>query len=315
MRNKIDLRKLPPLNALRGFEAATRRQSVREAADELCLTHPAVSYQIQVLEQDLGVELFSRAGRSLAPTAEGKLLYGYVRQALEMLIEGAESVRRTRADAPLRVQTYVTASIRWLARKLPDFVAAHPDINILLTTIAFDWAFDDTIADVGLVYCEKNPGAEYHWIPLFDYRLHAVCSPELAKRLGNAPTPAAVLELPLVAIYSEAHHWDLWCESAQLEYSAKPAIVVDTLAVALEIALEGRGVALVNGPFDTDHLESGRLVKPVAHEYACPGSWGAICRKESLDNARVSAFMNWLVQVAAPAQATGGLPRPRGTTS
>jgi LysR family glycine cleavage system transcriptional activator len=224
-------------------------------------------------------------------------------------------VRRTRADAPLRVQTYVTASIRWLARKLPDFVAAHPDINILLTTIAFDWAFDDTIADVGLVYCEKNPGAEYHWIPLFDYRLHAVCSPELAKRLGNAPTPAAVLELPLVAIYSEAHHWDLWCESAQLEYAVKPAIVVDTLAVALEIALEGRGVALVNGPFDTDHLESGRLVKPVAHEYACPGSWGAICRKESLDSARVSAFMNWLVQVAAPAQATGGLPRPRGTTS
>jgi LysR family glycine cleavage system transcriptional activator len=296
---KIDLRKLPPLNALKGFEAATRRQSVREAADELFLTHPAVSYQIQVLEQDLGVELFSRAGRSLAPTAEGRLIYRYVRQALETLIEGVESVRRARADSPLRVQTYVTASIRWLARKLPDFVAAHPDIRILLTTYAFDWAFDDTIADVGLVYCEKTPGPDYHWIPLFDYRLHAVCSPALARQLGPAPTPAALLELPLVAIYSEAHHWDLWCESAQLEYNAKPAIVVDTLAVALEIALDGRGVALVNGPFDTDFLAAGRLVQPVAHEFVCPGSWGLICRRESQDNPRVKAFMDWLVRAAA----------------
>ena len=84
MRAKIDLRKLPPLNALKGFEATSRRQSVRDAADELCLTHQAVSYQIQVLEEELGVALFSRSGRSLVPTPEGKLLYKYVRSALEM---------------------------------------------------------------------------------------------------------------------------------------------------------------------------------------------------------------------------------------
>lgn len=301
MGSKIDLRKLPPLNALKGFEAATRRQSVREAADELCLTHPAVSYQIQVLERDLGIELFSRAGRSLAPTEEGRLLYRYVRQALEILIDGAETVRRTRANSPLRVQTYVTASIRWLARKLPDFVAARPDIKILLTTYAYDWPFDDTIADVGLVYYEKPPGPEYHWVPLFDYRLHAVCSPALAAKLGPAPTPAALLKLPLVGIYSEAHHWDLWCESAQLQFDVDPAIVVDTLAVALEIALDGRGVVLVNGPFDTDHLAAGRLVTPVSHEVVCPGSWGLICRQELRDNPRVKAFMDWLVSISASA--------------
>jgi len=69
--SKIDLRKLPPLNALKGFEATTRRHSVREAADELCVTHPAVSHQIQLLENDLGVQLFSREGRSIVPTPEG----------------------------------------------------------------------------------------------------------------------------------------------------------------------------------------------------------------------------------------------------
>ena len=305
MRNRIDLRKLPPLNALKGFEATTRRESVREAAEELCLTHPAVSYQIQVLEQDLGVPLFSRTGRALVPTAEGRLLYKHVRHALETLIEGAEVVRRTRAGTPLRVQTYVTASIRWLARKLPDFVGSHPDIRILLTTCAFDWDFDDSIADVGLVYCPAPPPAEYHWIPLFDYTLFPVCSPLLAARLGSAPSPADLLDLPLVEIYSEPHNWDIWFEAAQLVYATRPAIVVDTLAVALEIALEGRGVALVNGPFAQDDLAAGRLVRPVRHEVTCPGGWGLICRKEGLDNERIRTFMDWLVARAAPIGSPG----------
>jgi LysR family glycine cleavage system transcriptional activator len=294
LRNKIDLRKLPPLNALKGFEATTRRESVREAAEELCLTHPAVSYQIQVLEQDLGVPLFSRTGRSLVPTEEGRQLYKHVRSALEMLIEGAESVRRTRAGTPLRVQTYVTASIRWLARKLPDFVAQYPETRLQLSTCAFDWDFDDSSADVGLVYCAEAPGPEYRWVPLFEYTLKPVCSPALATLLGPAPSPLKLLEQPLVEIYSEQHNWDIWFEAAHLQYSTQPAIVVDTLAVALEIALEGRGVALVNGPYAEEDLAAGRLVQPVQHQVTCPGAWGLICRQDAYANERVKTFMDWL---------------------
>jgi LysR family transcriptional regulator, glycine cleavage system transcriptional activator len=301
LRNKIDLRKLPPLNALKGFEATTRRESVREAAEELCLTHPAVSYQIQVLEQDLGVPLFSRTGRALVPTAEGRLLYKYVRHALETLLEGTESVRRTRAGTPLRMQTYVTASIRWLARRLPDFVALHPDIRIQLSTCAFDWNFDDSIADIGLVYCPEPPAPTYHWIPLFDYTLVPLCTPQVAGSLGATPTAADLLRLPLVEIYSEPHNWDIWFEAAQLAYSTRAAIVVDTLAVALEIALAGRGVALVNGPFAHDDVAAGRLVQPVQHQVTCPGAWGLICRQESYANERVRMFMEWLAGSAGVA--------------
>ena len=293
-RNKIDLRRLPPLNALKGFEATTRRESVREAADELCLTHPAVSYQIQVLEQDLGVPLFSRSGRALVPTDEGRLLYRHVRQALEILIEGAETVRRTRAGTPLYVQTYVTASIRWLARRLPDFVARHPDARVQLSTCAFEWEFDESNADVGLVYCAEPPGPAYHWVPLFEYVLTPVCSPALAARLGAQPQAADLLRLPLIQIYSEQHNWDIWFEAAGQEFVVQPAIVVDTLAVALEIALEGRGVALANGPYVDDDLASGRLVRPVQHQVTCPGAWGVICRAEALENERVRGFVDWL---------------------
>jgi LysR family glycine cleavage system transcriptional activator len=261
-----------------------------------------VSYQIQVLEQDLGVPLFSRTGRSLVPTAEGRLLYKHVRAALETLIEGAETVRRTRAGTPLRVQTYVTASIRWLARKLPDFVARHPDVRLQLSTCAFEWDFDESSADVGLVYCPEVPGPEYRWVPLFEYTLKPVCSPTLAARLGPAPTAAQLLDLPLVEIYSEQHNWDIWFEAAQLQYATRPAIVVDTLAVALEIALEGRGVALVNGPYAEDDLAAGRLVQPVQHQVTCPGAWGVICRQDAYTVERVKAFMDWLGGLATPIQ-------------
>ncbi len=295
---KIDLRKLPPLNALKGFEATTRRQSVREAADELCVTHPAVSHQIQLLENDLGVALFSREGRSIVPTAEGKLFYTFVRKALDMLVEGSETLRRSRAERPLRIQTYVTASIRWLAPRLPQFMAAHPDVRVLLSTCAPEWDFDESLGDVGLVYCEAPPGPEYHWVPLFDYSLFPVCSPALRARLPKTPEPIDLQSLPLVVIYSETRNWDIWYESANLSFVPNAHVVVDTLAVALQMALDGAVVALVNGPFVEDELADGRLVRPVSHQVRCPGGWGLICRQELRDNPRVRVFMDWFARVA-----------------
>lgn len=302
MPGKIDLRKLPPLNALKGFEATVRRASVREAAEELCLTHPAVSHQIQLLENDLGVPLFSREGRNIVPTPEGRLLYGHVRRALETLIDGSETVRRAHSGRPLRVQTYVTSSLRWLAPRIPQFVAAHPEIKLLLSTCAPDWEFDESLGDVGLVYCETPPGPEYHWVPLFDYTLFPVCSPALRARLPAQPKPKDLLELPLIVTYSETRNWDAWLESAGVQVVPEAPVVVDTLALALEMALDGSGVALVNGPFADADLKSGRLVIPVTHRVQCPGSWGLICRWDSRDNPRVATFMDWLVTTVTSAE-------------
>jgi LysR family transcriptional regulator, glycine cleavage system transcriptional activator len=295
---KIDLRKLPPLNALKGFEAAMRRQSVREAAEELCLTHPAISYQLQLLETDLGVDLFAREGRKIVPTREGELLYPFVRKALETLIEGAETLRRVRADTPLRIQTYVTSSVRWLARRMPSFIAAHPGIDIMLSTCSSEWDFDESLADVGLVYCEAPPDASFAWLPLFDYELFAVCAPALRARLPEQPKPADLLALPLVSLYSATRDWGVWFESAGVAYTTRSRIVVDTLAVALEIALDGRAVALANGPFVEDDLRSGRLVQPLAHTVKCPGGWGLICRREKQNDVRVRTFLDWVSRAA-----------------
>ncbi len=301
--SKIDLRQLPPLKALKGFEAATRRQSIRDAADELCLTHPAVSHQVQLVEDALGVQLFAQNGRHIISTEEGRILYPFVRAAFESLIEGVEAVHRNTLDKPLRVQTYVTASIRWLARRVPHFLQENPQIKLTLSTCAVEWEFDEVHADVGLVYCEVQPDpAKYHWVPLFDYSLFPVCSPALAATLKASPVAADLLTLPLVAIYTETRNWQTWFASTGVEFDpASPHMVVDTLAVALEMALSGEGVALVNGPFVDSDLASGRLVRPIDHMVTCPGGWGLICRKDMKENLRIRTFMDWIVTtISAP---------------
>ena len=238
------------------------------------------------------------------PTTEGKLFYTYVRKALDMLIEGSERLRRSQAERPLRVQTYVTASIRWLTPRLPAFMAAHPDVRLLLSTCAPEWDFDESLGDVGLVYCEAPPGPEYYWVPLFDYSVFPVCSPALRARLPENPEPRDLQGLPLVVIYSETRNWDIWFESAGVSFVPDSQVVVDTLAIALQMALDGTGIALVNGPFAEQELKDGRLVRPVAHQVRCPGSWGLICRQDMRDNDRVRVFMDWFASNAAAPGAT-----------
>ena len=294
--NKIDLRQLPPLKALKGFEAATRHQSIRDAADELCLTHPAVSHQVQLIEDALGIQLFAQDGRHIISTEEGKVLYPYVRAAFESLIEGVEAVHRNTLDKPLRVQTYVTASIRWLAKRVPQFLADHPEIKLTLSTCAVEWEFDDVHADVGLVYCESLPDpAKFYWVPLYDYALFPVCSPSMLEAMTPNPTAQDLMHQPLIAIYTEEQNWQTWFSSLNTDFQpAVPHILVDTLAVALEMALNGEGVALVNGPFVDADLASGRLVRPVDHQVLCPGAWGLICRKDMRENLRIRTFMDWI---------------------
>ena len=296
MHSKIELKKLPPLKALKGFEAATRHQSIREAADELCVTHPAVSHQVQLIEEALGVTLFAQEGRHIVSTEEGRVLYPFVRRAFELLLEGVEAVHRNALDKPLRVQTYVTASIRWLAKRVPQFLHDHPEVKLTLSTCAVEWEFDDVHADVGFVYCETTPDpGKFHWVPLFEYALFPVCSPDMRARMGTDPAAADLMSQPLVAIYTEVQNWQTWFQSAEVTYQPTvPYIMVDTLAVALEMALNGEGIALVNGPFVDQDLSSGRLVRAVDHRAICPGSWGLICRKDMRENLRIRTFMDWV---------------------
>ena len=118
----------------------------------------------------------------------------------------------------------------------------------------------------------------------------------MAADLGPNPRVSDLLSRPLIVIHTEARHWSTWFEAAGLTFDGTaPYMVVDTLAVALEMALNGEAIALVNGPFVDQDMAAGKLTRPVEHTATCPGAWGLICRKELKDSGRIKTFMDWII--------------------
>lgn len=299
MAGLIDFRTLPPLKALKGFEAAARLLSVRGAAEELSVTHPAVSHQLQVLEQDLGVKLFAREGRNIVLTTAGETYYACVKSALEQLALGSAEIRHKAQKPALRLQSYITFSIRWLAPRLIRFRSQHPDVELHLTTSGNGWEFDEAHADIGIIYQREALPDHLHWVKLFDSELFPVCSPTLLAGRTSQLTPKDLASYPLLTVYTEQKHWNWhrWFSAIGVEdHRTLSPVVVDTLIVALEMAGNGQGVALVNGPLVNDDLASGRLVRPIEQRVDAEGSWGVVCRKDMVGNPQVQTFIHWLQQ-------------------
>ena len=297
MATSLKFTKLPPLKALKGFESTARLRSFRKAAQELNLTHPAISHQIQSLEKNLGVKLFVRERRQAVLTPDGERFYPVVREALEILINGSEAIRRSTSLSTLRIQTYISVSLRWLSRRLPRFRTLNPGLRLQLLSSIHEQGFDEVNADIGLIYCNTPPAGHLHWIPLMQPRLFPVCSPELIDFGEQKLQPEDLLNYPLLTITSEAWQWQDWFGSAGLaSVKTDHAISVDSTVIALEMAMDGEGIALVNGPFADRDLKAGRLIQPVEHYAEGLGEWGLVCRKDTLHFPPVRAFTQWLRQ-------------------
>ncbi len=295
MATSLDFTKLPPLKALRGFESTARLRSYRKAARELSLTHPAISHQIKSLEKNLGVKLFVRKGRQAVLTSEGERFYPVAREALEILISGSEAVRRSTSQSTLRIQTYISVSLRWLSQRLPRFRALNPELQLQLISSIHEQGFDEVNADVGMIFCRTPPAEHLHWVPLIQPKLFPVCSPGLVGKYREKLKPEDLLKYPLLTITSEAWHWQDWFASAGLgKIETSHSISVDSTVIALEMAMDGEGIALVNGPFADKDLKAGRLIQPVAHYAEGLGEWGLVCRKDTLHYPPAQAFIEWL---------------------
>lgn len=296
MAGTISLRSLPPLNALKGFEAAARLGSFRAAADELNVTHAAISHQIRLLETDLAAPLFRREGRRVFLTPEGKLFYEHTRQALELLIAGAGILRHAHQDAELRIETYITVAIRWLSHRLPRFREKFPDILFSVNTHRTEWWFDETNTNVAVVYVDRPLPDSMRARRLFPGVLFPVCAPELiGSRMGEV-TAETLLDLPLIQVSSATGDWPRWFSAAGITPPERHRYQrVDTYALALEMALRGDGVAMLNGPFADDELSAGTLIRPVSYQAASGGEWAVVYWAKNARDRKVRSFVNWIL--------------------
>lgn len=290
-------RRLPSLSALRAFEAAARHSSFRAAADELSVTHSAISHQVKALEQEFGVPLFSRGGREVKLTEEGRILYPILRDAFDNILAGTDLLRRRQPSGSLTIQVYVTLAVKWLLPRLHDFAQSHPEIQVALSTSYTDWSFARGDVDAAILLVE-NRQSDLHYTPLGKTRFFPVCAPSLLE--GNTPiqTPQDLRHHRLLNVYPARRDWVDWLTAAGIpDLAPDPAgPSFDNYLLALEEAAAGSGVSMATPAFVRDDLERGRLVAPFDLMIDGRASWYFVCRRERKDEPRIARFRDWILR-------------------
>ncbi|MCC8670089.1 LysR family transcriptional regulator AmpR [Xanthomonas arboricola] len=246
-----------PLNALRAFEAAARHQNLTRAASELCVSQAALSHQIKALEQQLGSSLFHRLPRGVALTDEGAALAPVLGEAFDRVAATLERFADGRYREVLSVGVVGTFATGWLLPRLPAFHAAHPDIELRLSTHNNRVDLAGEGLDLAIRFGDGDwQGQIAH--ALMEAPFAPVCAPSMARGLR---TPADLAQLPLLRSY-RLDEWPQWFRAAGVaEVVARGAMFDSSLTLA-SAAAAGAGVALLPLPMFRQDLDAGRLVCP-----------------------------------------------------
>jgi LysR family transcriptional regulator, glycine cleavage system transcriptional activator len=288
------MRRLPSLKGLRAFEAAARHESFRAAAEELNVTHSAVSHLVKNLEAELETRLFHRIGRSVKLNEAGLLYAPVLKDAFERIADGTEAIRRLASNHGLVLQVYVSVAVHWMAPRLGRFRRDNPDLPLVLHTAFRDWAFDPGPADAGLVYA-SDLDPRWHHRMLHRSTVYPICSPDLITGDPGLKEPRDLAHHAMFQVYSDAADWRAWLEAAGVpDLAGGIGPKLDTQLLAHESALTGEGVALSLGPLMGRNLDDGHLVKPFDIEVPQTGAWYLVCRAELEGDPRIGRLYDWL---------------------
>lgn len=299
-------RRLPPLNAVRAFEAAARHLSFTRAAAELHVTPAAVSQQVKVLEDWCGAPLFRRLTRALALTEKGRAALPLLTEGFDRLAEGIERMRADLKSGLLTVSVPPSFGARWLLPRLGRFRAAHPafDVRIDATDELANFVTDGV--DVAVRYGVGDyPGLAVEC--LMAEVAFPVCSPALVA--GDPPlrNPADLCHHTLLHVQwkmedEAAPSWRMWLLAAGVEGvdpERGPRFTVENMAV--QAAIEGQGVALAGGTLVADDIRAGRLVRPFppSEREATAFSYYLVHPPRHARNPKVQAFCAWMKRETA----------------
>lgn len=287
---------MPSLQTLRAFEAAGRLKSYSKAADELGLTHGAVSHRIRELEQRLGQTLFRRVGNSMQLTPEGQKLDAQVRQGLSLLEQAFATTKAQPARAHIVLTAVPTIASTWLFARLGQYRAENPDIDIELRVSETLNDYKREGIDLGVRLGAGGwPGL--HAVKLFDEVLTPVCTPEYAERL-NLKTPADLARATLLR--NPWTPWARWFRAVGLDW---PEPVrgpkFDDGALLLRAASRGDGVALGRQWLAIDEVRAGRLVTPFDLAVRDEFAYWLVWPTGRAGSPHAAQFREWLAAQAA----------------
>lgn len=286
------MRRLPPLNAVRAFEAAARLQSFSRAAAELHVTHGAISRQVRLLEDWLGIPLFVRRPGQVRLSAWGGQLLDVCRVALDGLAEGCSAIRRASRQAPVTLACPGSFLMRWLIPRLDRLQQDVPDLSLHLH--ATDrWPVPGAgEADAAIVFGHAPWPAGLTVTPLGGERFGPVCSPRLAGRLRR---PADLGGQKLLHTASRPQAWAEWARLNRLEPDrVADGPVFDHLSYMLEAALAGLGIAIAPEILVERDLADGRLVAPLGFTEGADG-FVLLVPETAAGDYRLETLRQWLM--------------------
>lgn len=250
---------LPPLNALRCFEVVGRLGSITGAAAELNVTPAAVSRQIRLLEEHLGLRLFLRQHRRIVLTSTGAGYHADIARCFGGLLRATSELGERPRQRQFAIKAPHSVAMRWLLPRLSGFHRQHPDIDVKLHTSVDPPDFEREEVDAGI--CMGNG----RWRGMLSYKLMVnellpVCIPEKCARLR---TPADLKREILLHTLARPDYWEIWLRAAGLtDIDVSRGLRYESSALAYEAALEGYGVAIAQKPLVQKELDEGRLVAP-----------------------------------------------------
>ena len=290
-------RPLPPLNALRAFEATARHLSFTKAAEELHVTPAALSHQIRGLEDLLGLKLFLRRARAIELTAAARSIYPGIRAGFESLREAVDRLDRGKQDRVLVVSATPGLTAKWLVPRLYRFLAQHPEIDTRITASVGYANFTSDGVDVG-IRLSNGIHPELHVEKLSDEWLLTLCSPRLleGERPLHAPQDLAHFPLIQVDLPGVVPTWADWMRMAGVDgVDTMRGLRLNVADHALDAASEGMGVVLGYKVVASHDIGLGRLVVPFGPEIPVPGrSYHFVCPKGQEKRPAIKAFRDWV---------------------
>ncbi len=296
--------RLPPLNALRAFEAAARHLSFKKAADELNVTPAAISHQIKGLEADLGTPLFRRLNRALLLTDAGQLLLPDIRDGFQSFHRAMDRLRARSTENVLTVATAPSFAAKWLVPRLDRFSRAHPELDVRISASMQLVDYEAEGVDIGIRFGRGGYPGVVSELLLTDTAF-PVCSPRLLAGEHALTSPAELRHHVLLhdeswqTNYESFSTWGMWIAGAGIEgVDATRGTRFNMTSDVINAAIEGAGVALGRSSMVSGDIEAGRLVKPFDLSVPVEFAFYVVYKKANIEKPNVRAFRDWLFEEA-----------------
>ena len=294
------MRHLPPLNALRVFEVASRTGSFVDAAAELGVTHGAVSRQIAALESWLGQRLFTKEGRRMVATPMAKIFAAEIGLSFDRLAVAAEACGRPGARRILRVSAPTSFAMRWLIPRLHRYHADYPHVEVAVTTVST--VLEELRGGVDVAIrrgvARENAWPQHHAVPVLNNVDTLIMSPTLFAR-RPVLKPSDIEGHTLLASETRAGDWSDWLEAAGLRHLAGyPRQIFDHFFVTRQAVEDGLGIGIGPLPMLEIDIASGRLITPLPDIRVPRTGYVAVIPRQADAGTLLAGFIDWLVAEA-----------------